>query len=93
LLAGSDLERFTTRIEAPVSSGYRGVTVFNAGRGRKDRSSMQQLGLLEGFDLAAMATTPPTTFIQLSKPPSFRSPIARHITATRNLSTCRSMRY
>ena len=54
LLAASDLERFTTRIEAPVSTGYRGVTVFKCGPWSQGPVFLQQLGLLEGFDLAAM---------------------------------------
>ncbi len=54
LLAATDLERFTTRIEAPVSAGYRGVTVFKCGPWSQGPVFLQQLKLLEGFDLAAM---------------------------------------
>jgi gamma-glutamyltranspeptidase/glutathione hydrolase len=54
LLAASDLDRFTTRIEAPVSADYRGVTVFKCGPWSQGPVFLQQLKLLEGFDLAAM---------------------------------------
>ena len=54
LLAASDLSSFTTRIEAPVSAGYRGVTVFKCGPWSQGPVFIQQLKMLEGFDLAAM---------------------------------------
>ena len=54
LLAESDLARFTTRIEAPVSADYRGVTVFKCAPWSQGPVFLQQLKLLEGFDLAAM---------------------------------------
>src|SRR5271155_4124022 len=54
LLAASDLENFTTRIESPVSADYRGVTVFKCGPWSQGPVFLQQLKLLEGFDLAAM---------------------------------------
>jgi gamma-glutamyltranspeptidase / glutathione hydrolase len=54
LLAASDLERFTTRTESPASADYRGVTVFKCGPWSQGPVFLQQLKLLEGFDLAAM---------------------------------------
>ena len=54
LLAESDLAGFTTRIEAPVSADYRGVTVFKCGPWSQGPVFLQQLGILEGFDLRAM---------------------------------------
>ena len=54
LLAASDLERFTTRIEAPVSADYRGVYVYKCGPWSQGPVFLQQLSLLEGYDLAAM---------------------------------------
>ena len=54
LLAETDLARFTTRIEAPVSADYRGVTVFKCGPWSQGPVFLQQLRILEGFDLAAM---------------------------------------
>jgi gamma-glutamyltranspeptidase / glutathione hydrolase len=54
LLAAADLERFTTRLESPVSADYRGVTVFKCRPWSQGPVFLQQLKLLEGFDLAAM---------------------------------------
>ena len=54
LLAASDLERFTTRTESPVSADYRGVTVFKCGPWSQGPVFLQQLKMLEGFDLTAM---------------------------------------
>jgi len=54
LLAEPDLARFTTRVEAPVAADYRGVTVFKCGPWSQGPVFLQQLGILEGFDLAAM---------------------------------------
>src|SRR5271166_4481895 len=57
LLAAADLERFTTRIESPASADYRGVMVFKCGPWSQGPVFLQQLKLLEGFDLAAMGHT------------------------------------
>lgn len=54
LLAESDLAAFTTRVEQPVSVDYRGVTVFKCGPWSQGPVFLQQLRLLEGFDLRAM---------------------------------------
>ncbi len=54
LLAESDLAGFTTRIEKPVSADYRGVTVFKCGPWSQGPVFLQQLRILEGFDLRAM---------------------------------------
>jgi gamma-glutamyltranspeptidase / glutathione hydrolase len=54
LLAAADLERFTTRTESPVSADYRGVTVFKCGPWSQGPVFLQQLKMLEGFDLDAM---------------------------------------
>ena len=54
LLAAGDFERFTTRIEAPVTADYRGVTVHKCQPWSQGPVFLQQLRLLEGFDLAAM---------------------------------------
>ena len=50
----SDLATFTTKIEAPVSADYRGVTVHKCQPWSQGPVFLQQLRLLEGFDLAAM---------------------------------------
>lgn len=54
LLAIEDMAVFTTRIEKPVSRGYRGATVFKCGPWSQGPVFLQQLALLEGFDLRAM---------------------------------------
>jgi gamma-glutamyltranspeptidase/glutathione hydrolase len=54
LLALEDLAAFTTRIEEPVSRSYRGATVFKCGPWSQGPVFLQQLALLEGFDLGAM---------------------------------------
>ena len=54
LLSLEDLAAFTTRIEEPVSRTYRGATVFKCGPWSQGPVFLQQLALLEGFDLAAM---------------------------------------
>jgi gamma-glutamyltranspeptidase/glutathione hydrolase len=54
LLAEHDLATFTTKIEAPVSADYRGVTVHKCQPWSQGPVFLQQLRLLEGFKLAAM---------------------------------------
>jgi gamma-glutamyltranspeptidase/glutathione hydrolase len=54
LLTLEDLAAFTTRIEEPASRTYRGTTVFKCGPWSQGPVFLQQLALLEGFDLGAM---------------------------------------
>ncbi len=54
LLGTDDLASFATRIEEPVQADYRGVTVFKCGPWSQGPVFLQQLRLLEGFDLRAM---------------------------------------
>ena len=54
LLQASDLDRFTTRFEEPVSADYRGFTVHKCQPWSQGPVFLQQLRLLEGFDLRAM---------------------------------------
>lgn len=54
LLALEDLATFTTRIEEPVSRGYREAVVYKCGPWSQGPVFLQQLALLEGFDLRAM---------------------------------------
>lgn len=54
MLAASDLDAFATRIETPVSADYRGITVFKCPSWSQGPVFLQQLRLLEGFDLATM---------------------------------------
>jgi gamma-glutamyltranspeptidase/glutathione hydrolase len=54
LLQASDLAQFTTRFEEPVSADYRGFTVHKCQPWSQGPVFLQQLRLLEGFDLRAM---------------------------------------
>ena len=54
LLDVDDLAAFETKVEAPVSVDYRGYTVFKCGPWSQGPVFLQQLRLLEGYDLQAM---------------------------------------
>ncbi|MGH7949295.1 MAG: gamma-glutamyltransferase family protein, partial [Candidatus Binataceae bacterium] len=54
LLSADDLASFATRIEGPVHADYHGVTVFKCGPWSQGPVFLQQLRLLEGFDLRTM---------------------------------------
>jgi gamma-glutamyltranspeptidase/glutathione hydrolase len=54
LLQASDLASFKTRVETPVSAEYRGTTVYKCGPWSQGPVFLQQLKILEGFDLSAM---------------------------------------
>jgi gamma-glutamyltranspeptidase / glutathione hydrolase len=55
LLQESDLAAFTTRFEEPVSVDYHGVTVHKCQSWSQGPVFLQQLRILEGFDLGAMS--------------------------------------
>jgi gamma-glutamyltranspeptidase / glutathione hydrolase len=57
LLTGDDLAGWEARLEAPVSLEYAGHTVFKPGPWSQGPVFLQQLALLEGFDLEAMGHT------------------------------------
>ncbi len=59
LLAENDLAGFATRVEEPVRTDYRGVTVLKCGPWSQGPVFLQQLRLLEGFDLRAMEHNTP----------------------------------
>ena len=54
LLSIEDLTRYETRIEEPVTAGYRGYDVFKCGPWCQGPVFLQQLKILEGYDLASM---------------------------------------
>ena len=54
LLKADDLAKFNTRVEEPVSADYRGITVHKCQSWSQGPVFLQQLRLLEGFDLRAM---------------------------------------
>lgn len=53
-LAAEDLAAFETKIEEPVHIDYRGVRIFKCGPWSQGPVFLQQLRLLEGFELRAM---------------------------------------
>lgn len=54
LLEAEDLAGFTTRLEEPLAVEYRGIRVFKCPPWSQGPVFLQQLRLLEGFDLRAM---------------------------------------
>jgi gamma-glutamyltranspeptidase/glutathione hydrolase len=54
LLAASDLARYAGGVEAPVARDYRGARVWKCPPWSQGPVFLQQLALLEGFDLAAL---------------------------------------
>jgi gamma-glutamyltranspeptidase/glutathione hydrolase len=56
LLAADDLARWSATYEAPLALDFRGHTVLKAGPWSQAPVFLQQLALLDGFDLAAMST-------------------------------------
>lgn len=51
LLSTDDLSQYHSRIEQPVSIGYRGLTVHKCGPWTQGPVFLQQLRLLQGYDL------------------------------------------
>ena len=54
LLDADDLAAYSARRESPVSLDYHGHTIFKAGPWSQGPVFLQQLSLLDGFDLASM---------------------------------------
>jgi gamma-glutamyltranspeptidase/glutathione hydrolase len=54
LLQADDFAAYTTRLEEPVTTSYRGYQVYKCGPWSQGPVFLQQLRLLEGFDLRAM---------------------------------------
>ena len=54
LLTEDDFAGYHARVEDPISAGYRGLTVHKCNTWCQGAVFLQQLKLLEGFDLAAM---------------------------------------
>jgi gamma-glutamyltranspeptidase/glutathione hydrolase len=55
LLTGEDMAGWTATLEAPVTLDYHGHTICKTGPWGQGPVMLQQLALLAGFDLAAMA--------------------------------------
>jgi gamma-glutamyltranspeptidase/glutathione hydrolase len=54
LLTSQDLSTWRARLEAPVTDDYHGLTVAKTGPWGQGPVFLQQLALLDGYDLAAM---------------------------------------
>ncbi|HUU53451.1 MAG TPA: gamma-glutamyltransferase family protein [Armatimonadota bacterium] len=54
LLAEADFAAFRARVEDPIGTSYRGLMVYKCNTWCQGAVFLQQLNLLEGFDLAAM---------------------------------------
>src|SRR3990172_1828324 len=59
LLTAEDFAAFETRVEAPVTLNYRGYDVYKCGPWSQGPVFLQQLALLEGYDLAALRHNSP----------------------------------
>lgn len=59
LLAFEDFAEFRTKVEDPVTFNYRGIDVYKCGPWSQGPVFLQQLALLEGFDLAALGHNSP----------------------------------
>ena len=55
LLSGDDLASWRATIEPPATVDYRGLTVCKTGAWGQGPAALQQLRLLEGFDLAELS--------------------------------------
>src|SRR5581483_9711451 len=55
LITGDDMARWRASIEPAVSVDYRGLTVCKTGAWGQGPSGLQQLRLLEGFDVASLS--------------------------------------
>jgi len=59
VLTGDDMAKWESRYEAPASIDYRGITIAKCGAWSQGPAMLQQLRLLEGFDMAGMDPTGP----------------------------------
>jgi len=59
LLSEQDLAGYSTRIEDPVTMNYRGIDVYKCGPWTQGPVFLQQLGILEGYDLGSMGHNSP----------------------------------
>ena len=59
LLTGDDMARWEASVERPLTYDYRGYTVCKCGPWTQGPVFLQQLALLDGFDIGAMDPTGP----------------------------------
>jgi gamma-glutamyltranspeptidase/glutathione hydrolase len=55
LLTGDDLARWRATLEPPATVDYRGLTVCKTGAWGQGPSGLQQLAILEGYDVASLS--------------------------------------
>ncbi len=59
LITTKDLHAYATRVEEPVTASYRGYDIFKCGPWSQGPVFLQQLTILEGYDLASMGHNSP----------------------------------
>ncbi|MBE0569789.1 MAG: gamma-glutamyltransferase family protein [Deltaproteobacteria bacterium] len=59
LITKEDLRRYATRAEEPVTANYRGYDVYKCGPWSQGPVFLQQLRILEGYDLGSMGHNSP----------------------------------
>jgi gamma-glutamyltranspeptidase/glutathione hydrolase len=59
LITRGDMVSYATRVEQPVTTSYRGYDVFKCGPWCQGPVFLQQLNILEGFDLAGLRHNSP----------------------------------
>ncbi len=59
LLVAEDLTGYGTRVEDPVNVNYRGIDVYKCGPWTQGPVFLQQLSILEGYDLGSMGHNTP----------------------------------
>ncbi len=59
LLVHEDLLHYSTRIENPITTNYRGCDVYKCGPWSQGPVFLQQLNILEGYDIASMEHNSP----------------------------------
>ncbi|MDF1526469.1 MAG: gamma-glutamyltransferase [bacterium] len=59
LLTGDDLAGYATRVEDPITVNYRGIDVYKCGPWTQGPVFLQQLSILEGYDLPGMGHNSP----------------------------------
>ena len=61
MLTEEDLARYHVQVVPPVTVNYKGYDVYSTGPWGQGPTFPQALKILEGYDLASMATIPPST--------------------------------
>jgi gamma-glutamyltranspeptidase/glutathione hydrolase len=59
VLTGADMAAWESKIESPLTVDYRGITIAKCGMWSQGPAMLQQLRLLEGFDMASLEPTSP----------------------------------